>query len=291
MDGTWSDEFDHPNVKDHAIINSGNRPHIFYFVLLDCDNSFETTYRKGSLPRVLTEVVMLNEDNNHFSYEDIGLLKLHFFLAIGMTLLFGLMIKQYITYYYENDRYISPHPIMIYALGAQTLALVFYTFHLWSYSSDGEGYLVLDVLSKIVGGLSEVAMSLLLILLGTGWTMTYHSLDIDDGLEIYLPMTALVVMIQIITAALTFVDVDASHKYHDFSGVQGWVLFLLKMIIYAYYLWCIYETKKKADRKQMKYIITLFNLSSSYLLAIPMTILICFMFAPSERQYMYCLLS
>ena len=55
--------------------------------------------------------------------------------------------------------------------------------------------MVLDVLSKIVGGLSEVAMSLLLILLATGWTLSYQNLDIDDGLEIYLPMTALIVMV------------------------------------------------------------------------------------------------
>ena len=123
------------------------------------------------------------------------------------------------------------------------MATLFATLHLWTYSSDGEGYMVLDVLSKIVGGLSEVAMSLLLILLGTGWTMTYASLDIDDGLEIYLPMTALVVMIQIIVAALTFVDVDAQHKYHDFAGIQGWVLFFLKLLVYAYYLWCMYDTK------------------------------------------------
>lgn len=84
---------------------------------------------------------------------------------------------------------------MIYSLGAQLLALMFQTWHLWSYSGDGEGYMVLDVLSKIVGGLSEVAMSLLLILLATGWTLTYQSLDVDDGLEIYLPMTALIVMV------------------------------------------------------------------------------------------------
>ena len=103
--------------------------------------------------------------------------------------------------------------------------------------------MVLDVLSKIVGGLSEVAMSLLLILLGTGWTMSYQNLDMDDGLEIYLPMTALVVMVQIIVAALTFVDIDASHKYHDFAGVQGWVLFFLKLVIYAYWLWCMYDMK------------------------------------------------
>ena len=79
--------------------------------------------------------------------------------------------------------------------------------------------MVLDVLSKIIGGVSEVTMSMLLILLGTGWTMTYQNLDFDDGLEIYLPMTALVVMVQVIVAALTFVDIDASHKYHDFAGL------------------------------------------------------------------------
>ena len=100
-------------------------------------------------------------------------------------------------------------------------------------------------------------------------------------------MTALVVMIQVILAALTFVDIDAYHKYHDFAGVQGWILFFLKLIIYAYYLWCIYETKQKADRKQMVYLGTLVKLSSSYLLAIPLTIFMCFMFAPCERQYMF----
>lgn len=103
--------------------------------------------------------------------------------------------------------------------------------------------MVLDVLSKIIGGVSEVTMSMLLILLGTGWTMTYQNLDFDDGIEIYLPMTALVVMVQVIVAALTFVDIDASHKYHDFAGLQGWILLILKLVIYAYYLWCVYESK------------------------------------------------
>ncbi len=103
--------------------------------------------------------------------------------------------------------------------------------------------MVLDVLSKIIGGVSEVTMSMLLILLGTGWTMTYQNLDFDDGIEIYLPMTALVVMVQVIVAALTFVDIDASHKYHDFAGLQGWILLILKLVIYAYYLWCVDESK------------------------------------------------
>jgi len=40
----------------------------------------------------------------------------------------------------------------------------------------------------------------------------------DDRLEIFIPGAALTVMIHVMVAALTFVDVDANHKYHDFSG-------------------------------------------------------------------------
>ena len=91
-DGTWSIDFDHPHSKDHAIVKGGHRPHIFYFALLDCERNFEKTYNKGSLPRVLTEVTILN-GGSHFSYEDTGLLSLHVYMSIGMSLLFALMIK------------------------------------------------------------------------------------------------------------------------------------------------------------------------------------------------------
>ena len=123
VDGSWSNEFTDWNLKepltDETTLKSGNRPHIFFFALLDCGNSFEKTYQKGSLPRVLTEIVLLNKtpDENHFSYEDMGLLSLHYYMLISMMLLFGLIIKQYIAYYYDFDKLLSPHPIMIYSVG------------------------------------------------------------------------------------------------------------------------------------------------------------------------------
>jgi len=51
------------------------------------------------------------------------------------------------------------------------------------------------VLSKILQSFSEVTISLLLITLASGWKLRYQEVDLDDGLEIYLPMTALVLMI------------------------------------------------------------------------------------------------
>lgn len=57
----------------------------------------------------------------------------------------------------------------------------------------------------------------------------------DDNLEIFIPTFALIVMVHVLVSALTFIDVDATHKYHDFSGIQGWVLLLVKVGLFAYF--------------------------------------------------------
>lgn len=75
------------------------------------------------------------------------------------------------------------------------------------------------MMSKICQGFSDVAMAMLLILLARGWKVRFHDIDADDGLDVYIPLTAMIVLIEIMVAALTFVDVDASHKYHDFGGM------------------------------------------------------------------------
>jgi hypothetical protein len=124
---------------------------------------------------------------------------------------------------------------------------------LWDYSYDGEGYVICDVISKILDGISETAMSVLLIQIASGWTLTFSAIDVDEGIEIYFPMIALIVMVHIIISVLTFVDIDASHKYHDFGGLQGWILVVLKLLIYAYFVWCYVTTKKRIEKRSERY--------------------------------------
>ena len=163
-----------------------------------------------------------------------------------------MMIKTFMKYYRQERKFVAPHPIMIMSQGMLIIAISLQLLHLWSYSYDGEGSTVADVISKVVQGFSEVCMSLLLIVLASGWKLRYEEIDFDDGLEIYLPMTCLVLMVQLILVALTFVDVDASHKYHDFSGVQGWCLFVLKLVLYGYFSYCIYDSKHHRHSKKQR---------------------------------------
>ena len=92
-------------------------------------------------------------------------------------------------------------------------------------------------------------------------------------------------------AALTFVDIDANHKYHDFAGVQGWVLFITKFILYGFFTYCYADTLPKLEKRSQPYLKKLFILSSGYLLAVPISILSTYMFAPYERQFVFDFLS
>ena len=285
-DGTWSDDYDHKNNTKKTSVSAINRPRLYYAEVLDCNNELLKYFSTGQFPRLATDIhFTTNDGENEFSYEDMGLLRLYVVLLILLGGLFVLMIKTFRQYLQTENTWLAPHPIIIIGIFFQVVAMFFQMMHLWSYSENGTGNTLCDVLSKVLQGFSEVTISLLLITMASGWKLRFHDVDVDDGLEIYLPMTALVLMIQIILAALTFVDIDASHKYHDFAGIQGWCLVALKTILFGYFWYCIYDSQKQAKKNasQLSYLSSLLGMGAAYLMAIPGTVIITFMFEAYER--------
>lgn len=57
------------------------------------------------------------------------------------------------------------------------------------------------------------------MMIGYGWTLSFNELDIDNNLDVYLPVGSVVIVIHLTLAAMTYIDFDASHKYHDYAGV------------------------------------------------------------------------
>jgi hypothetical protein len=157
------------------------------------------------------------------------------FLFIFMSGILALLCKEYVKFYKLNEKIVSPHFFMILALSIQVIGLCFETLHLWWYTYDGSGLLALDVISRIFNGCAEVTMSVLIMILSTGWTVTYEDIDWDEDIDIFGPLVALVTIVHIMLAALDYVDVDASHKYHDYAGLQGFFLIACKLIMVIYF--------------------------------------------------------
>ena len=120
----------------------------------------------------MTEVhVVTGTGKNEFSYEDIGTLRLYTILTISFGILFGLMINSFIKYLKVEKTWLAPHPFVIGALAFQLVATFFQMLHLWLFSGNGEGSLVLDVMSKLSEAASESTTSLILFLLASGWKL------------------------------------------------------------------------------------------------------------------------
>lgn len=96
-------------------------------------------------------------------------------------------------------------------------------------------------------------------------------------------MGSVVIIIHLTLAAMTYVDFDAHHKYHDFAGVQGWVLIFLKLGLFAYYIYCIKSKWDKIPKRAEKFYITFTFLGGIYMLAVPFTIFASFLFQPYNR--------
>ena len=96
--------------------------------------------------------------------------------------------------------------------------MFFQLLHQWLYTQNGAGSIFLDLISKFSEAMSESAISLMLFMLASGWKVHFHDVEQDENMEIHVPITAIIGVIHLVIAALTFVDIDASHKYHDYSG-------------------------------------------------------------------------
>jgi len=107
------------------------------------------------------------------------------------------------------------------------------------------GIVVLDVFGTIFDMLSECVMTLVVLMLVNGWYTRFKKYDFDDGLEVYAPLFLIVIMIHVLFGALSYVDQDAHHKYHDYSGWVGFLLIGAKLgLIGAWYYFYSYTRDK-----------------------------------------------
>ena len=91
---------------------------------------------------------------------------------VTLGALFFLMMNSFNKFYVQSH-WMSPHPFIICGLGCQIFAILLQVLHLWTYSYNGYGIVIFDVLSKVIQGLSETIISMLLILLACGWKVHF----------------------------------------------------------------------------------------------------------------------
>lgn len=148
----------------------------------------------------------------------------------------------------------TPHIYCLIGMGLQCCAIILDLAHSVNYAENGQGILICDIFGTILELMSECVMTLVILMLANGWYTRFKSYDLDDGMETYAPLFLLVVMVHILYGALSYIDQDAHHKYHDYSGWVGYLVVTSKLgLVGVFYYFYQYSAPKIQKDSQQFY--------------------------------------
>ena len=256
-DGEWSriESYDIPEISKNEVL---------YVLISDW---LETTHQIDSnLPKVDVELHMLNSDSE-FSHEEYGILTLNlillfiylYFLASNT---YSLVIKAM-----SNDEVDYIKVGWIFAIYMELLHIGAQTIHLIVYSYNGLGFYILDVISTVLQMNSQIIVVGLLILIAYGWEIT--DADIYKDSKKYVIFGGIIWSLHTLMAYLTAFDDGEHHKYHDYSGMQGVGIIIIRICLYIAFINGVIKTHGKVPSKTQRFLKALSVAGTLYMLTFP----------------------
>lgn len=117
-------------------------------------------------------------------------------------------------------------------------------------------------------------------MIASGWSLKFGQLVQIEG---YLYTIFSVFMIQIIIAFVSSYDDGEHHKFHDYSGLPGLLLILIRLGIFFQFMRRSAETEAQMPRKYKSFFKLLKVSSAVYLLSFPILYFLTWAFVPYKR--------
>lgn len=259
-------------------IRQTREPGIWYYAISECGTEGVSSLTK----RVKFEFEALQSDGSHASIEMKGMGTVN----VLALLFFSALIYKYVILcrdYWKSAR--DLHPViwtLTIAMVVQYIAQLFHTIHMVVYFSDGRGMKAMHVLSEILFMLAQVLQTSLLILIGLGYTLLQSHIG---ELDLMIPMCFMIAVIHIMLVGFGKIKDDAAYKYHENEGVIGWLLLVLRLLLYIWFLWAVTSTAKEGGMKLKTFLIQFRAAGSLYFLAFPVFFLIVRNLQPHSQHF------
>ncbi|KRW99052.1 hypothetical protein PPERSA_11653 [Pseudocohnilembus persalinus] len=226
QDGKWTKWIDNE-------LSQNVRQHMWYFAVGSCEQSENLLQKFGF--NIEAEIQLVNSNGSQFSSEETGMITLY-----TVTFIFSLLLLAYLFSTYLSQKYREwPIIILLFSFILLTSHIFFYLLHLVNYSADGKGSIILQIGSYLSNMGSQFSLTLLLVLLAQGWSITYERIK---KIELYIPVVTLVAMLHVGIMGLGFLDHDTPLKYHPYDGWVGYTIIGLRVCSLIYFLVYIQKT-------------------------------------------------
>lgn len=248
------------------------RPHIWFFALSDCDQML-----KNFTHRIKFEFHAQQPGGSEFSVEMLWLLPINCLFFLGFSIYTWWVYKRAVAFRRSAG---SLHPviwILFVGVVVQFIAQLFHTLHLLRYSRDGYGFKALEVLSEVFFMLSQVLQTSLLILIALGYTLLQSCLG---DLDLMIPVFLMVAIVHLMLVVFGKLKDDESYKYHENEGVVGWILLVIRLLLYALFLWAVQSSAAEGGARLRSFLRQFGAAGTLYFLAYPVLFLMTQLFAP-----------
>lgn len=262
-DGSWT-------ASASGFLRQKTRPYVWFMAAGNCDG--ELTPGNETLPLVEVYVKFTGVDGTQFSHEEIGMLGLYFIALVAYTAILGYNVYNYYVDFQKTERLDSPILLLLVAVGCEFVSIFTMWINLLVYSYDGEGVKALHVVAIIAEVASQFFLSMLLILISWGWTITF--LEFGD-IEIFIPLLLLLLIMHLLVAGLTQLTSDEYSKYHDYQGIQGLILVISRLGMLTYFLYGMKDTYAKSRMKARVFLKPFAISAGVYLASFPFLVVLC----------------
>lgn len=250
-------------------------PSMLYFVLHDCDIALQNFSH-----RISVEFRALQSNGSQFSIEMQGMLLVNF-LCLALVAVHTLHVLTLTRAFFRSAD--SVHPViwvLLVAMAIQYVGHAAHTFHLWRYWYDGVGVKVLEVASELLFALSQVMLSTLLIIIALGYTLLQSNIG---ELDLMIPVGFMVAVVHLILVGLGKVKDDSAYKFHDNEGPVGWILLILRVLLYFWFRWAINATAREGGGRLGRFCGEFRTAGTVYFLMFPVVFLATMLFKQHWR--------
>ena len=127
----------------------------------------------------------------------------------------------------------SPLAFVLFICLLELGQILFDSIHMYALKEWGVGIFVFDIMNNVLSISSQFMIICIFLLLGCGWTITYHDLLEKEN---YIFIGGFGLVVNAIIGLCTYLDNGLEHQFHDYSGWPGLLLLLTRVFMYVFFI-------------------------------------------------------
>ena len=263
--------------------------HTWFFILSDCPKTLPAVTFKNM--KFEYQLNILNSDGSEFSGDEQGLVWFNIIFSIVYTVAIIINFMKTRDYYRKEEEVDWAMVMLIAAMAFELFNFLSELFHQYLYAYNGYGNAFFNFNSTCNAVMSRTMITILLLLFSWGWCIDWK--DLGEDIDLYIPMAILVFTIHIMVVALSRITTDDHNNHHDYDGITGIILIIIRFGFFIYFAYGVFETYYRVKSSQGKsFVKGLFMLGSIWFLAFPFWVLWTYIFVEpmnKHRMMVFCM--